>query len=430
MSEGGDAGAPTTIETDVVVVGAGPGGCVLAYLLARSGVETVLLERHGEMAREFRGYFYQPSVVRLFDEMGLLSDVLALDPVTVRRPTVIVDGREFDVFDLGELPPPYDYGLFMEQPPLLRLLVDRADDLESFAYRDRTPAEALLTEDGQVVGVRATDRDADGTLEIGSRLVVGADGRYSTVRTAAGIDPGLLDSSLELLWFKLPGHVVDGAAQGRFGSGGVLLYFGIGEEEARLGWFIEAGSYPALRDAGIEQFHEQVLSVDPSLAGVLETHLTSFDDCSLLHIAPGMSEEWVRDGLLLLGDAAHVASPIGGQGNGLAVQDAVVAHEVVVDALADQTDGRVVGEGQLRPYVARRRPFVSEVVSIQRRAERALTSLVRWGVRVPDPPRGLLLAAAVAIGRRSPTAERFRDVLARGPADLAVDTDAFVDRDV
>lgn len=450
----GDAAAETdrTLECDVAVVGAGPAGCVLSYLLGRSGVDTVLFERHGDLSREFRGYLFQPRVLRLFDEMGLLEEILELPHERVRSPTVVAFGRPYEVFDFGRSPPPYDYGLLMEQPPLLELLVDRATDFDSVRYRDATPAVDLRREsaaekagsreptDDPVTGAIARDRRADERVRIDSRLVVGADGRYSTVRSAAGIDPGLLESSIELVWFKLPATAVEGvgaAAQGRIERDGVVLYFGLGGGEAQAGWFLERGTYPAVRERGIDRFRERIARVDPSLASDLEKHLADFEECSLLRIEPGLCERWVDDGLLLLGDAAHVASPIGAQGNSLAIADAAVAHATIVSALERSGDGAATnangGATPPEPIPARdlsrfestRRPAVREVVRLQRRAERALSVLVRYGDRVPEPLVVGAGRAAFSLFPRTPFARRTFETFAWGPEPVRVETSRF-----
>ena len=374
-------GTASDADADVVVVGAGPGGCVLAYLLARSGVETLLLERHADLDREFRGFGFQPDALRLFDEMGLLDRVLELDHAVVDRGVVHVYGEPYELVDFDALPGPYSRPILMEQPPLLELLIEAASAYECFSFRPRTAVRGLRYENGRVVGVEARDRAADDAVAVRSRLVVGADGRYSTVRDAAGVDPGLRTSSVELLWFKLPASVARRPAQGRLDEEGVLLYFGLGGGEVQLGWFIERGSYPALRAAGIEAFRQRLLAVDPSLSAVFPDALPDFDRCSLLEIAPGISDEWVGDGFLLLGDAAHVASPIGAQGNALAIQDAVVAHSTVAAAL--ETDADPLPVERLRPYERRRRPAVERTVRGQRAAERALSAFVRHRDAVP-----------------------------------------------
>ncbi|MFH5798593.1 FAD-dependent oxidoreductase [Haladaptatus sp. CMAA 1911] len=412
-------GSPTTRETAVAVVGAGPGGCVLSYLLARSGVDTVLLERHADLDREFRGYFFQPLAVRLFAEMGVLDDVLALDHDEVQRPEVTAFGRSYEVVDFSELPKPYDYGLLMEQPALLRLLIDRADEFENFEFRPSTAVSDLVREGDRVVGVRATDRERDEDLELRSRLVVGADGRFSTVRKAASLDAGLFDSGVELLWFKLPSDAVHSPAQGRIEGDGILLYFGLGREEAQAGWFIEKGTYPEVRERGIERFRREIAAVDPGIA----RRLKSFDQCSLLHIEPGLTERWVDDGLLLLGDAAHVASPVGGQGNGLAIQDAVVAHSTVVSALDATTES--LPADRLNRFESIRRPAIEEVLRLQRRGERAITWYVRNGESVPDrviPPAGKGL---FTVAPKLPFVRRTWRTFALGPNPISVDTAAF-----
>ncbi|WP_227376618.1 FAD-dependent monooxygenase [Haladaptatus halobius] len=393
-----------TAGPDVVVVGAGPGGCVLSYLLARSGVETVLLKRHADLDREFRGYFFQPLVLRLFEGMGVLSDVLALDHDEIRRPVVTVFERSYDVIDLSTLPVSYDYGLLMEQPPLLRLFVDRANEFDDFEFRPATTA---------------TDRERDEELELRSRLVVGADGRYSAVRKAAGINPGLFDSDVELLWFKLPADAVGTAAQGRIESEGILLYFGLGAEDAQAGWFVEKGTYPAIRERGIDALRKRVAAVDSTIA----RHLRSFDQCSLLRIEPGRSETWTKDGLLLLGDAAHVASPVGGQGNGLAIQDAVVAYSIIVTAL-EAADDTLPNE-QLGRFESQRRPAVEEVLHLQRRGERVLSWYVPHRDSIPAWVGGPLARMLFEVLPKTASFRWTWETFALGPEPIPVDTAAF-----
>ncbi|GAA5060489.1 FAD-dependent monooxygenase [Haladaptatus pallidirubidus] len=410
----------STIKTDIVIVGAGPAGCVLSYLLARSGVETVLLERQRSLEREFRGFLFQPLVLRVFDQMGVLDRVLTLEHTKVHDIAVDVYDRSYPIMSLKAAPGPYNYALLMEQPPLLQALIDEVSQFNSFTYYNGMTASDLLREENQVVGVEATDREHDESIKIHSRLVVGADGRYSTVRNAAGIDPGLFESTLELLWFKLPATAIDDPVLAKVGSAGALLSFGLGRDEAQLGWPIEKGSYPQVRDQGIERLHEQLVAIDPSLATVLPEHLTDFQQCSLLHIEPGISDEWRRDGLLLVGDAAHVASPVGGQGNGMAIQDAVIAHSVIMTAL-NQTTGSLPAE-TLRKYESIRRPAVEKVVQFQRRAERPFSTFVKYGDVVPDGAKRPLLRSLFWLISRTPLPKRARDTFMWGPAPVSVDT--------
>ena len=419
--------AGTDLDAEVIVVGAGPAGCLLGYLLARSGVETLLVERHGSLDREFRGYLFQPLVLRIFAELGLLDDVLDLPHGEVCHADVVAYDRRYPVIRFDDLPEPYDYGLLMEQPPLLEYLIESADAYEGFSYRDRTPVTDLAVDEGAVVGVEARDRRADEAVELRSRLVVGADGRFSTVRGAAGVDPGLLESALELLWFKLPASAVPGAAQARLADEGLLLYFGLGGDEAQAGWFVEKGTYPNLRRAGVGAFHDRLVAVDPALDGVVQSAVPDFDACSLLRIEPGLSERWVRDGLLLIGDAAHVASPVGAQGNSLAVQDAVVAHPAIVGALGRDRSGGPIPATSLRAVERRRRDDVERVLRAQRRGERILTAVVRGWPSLPRRPKRALVRAAFPLFPHLPGTNRVRDLLAFGAGPVSVDSSPFVD---
>lgn len=413
------------IETTVVIVGAGPGGCLLAYLLARSDIETILIERHATLDREFRGYLFQPLALEIFEQLGLLDDVLELEHKRVSRPEVVLYGRPYPTIDFEALGGAHEYALLMEQPPLLKLLIERAAEYETFEYHDRLPARDLLFEGGRVAGVRATDRRTGEAVLIRSRLVVAADGRYSTVRASAEIDPGRLESKLDLLWFKLPAEAVGEIAQARYDDAGLLLYFGLGDDEAQAGWFIPRGSYADLRDRGIEAFREQISTVDPGLGGVLPDALRSFEDCSLLRIEPGVSDRWVENGLLLLGDAAHIASPVGGQGNVLALADAVYAHETIARALSlDPGDGPLAA-CTLARYETRRRPAVEQVVAAQRRGERMLTMLVLYGGRVPRLIRQPALRALFSLAPRTPAAKRTAELFAFGPDPVRVDKTWF-----
>jgi 2-polyprenyl-6-methoxyphenol hydroxylase-like FAD-dependent oxidoreductase len=415
------------LSPDVVVVGAGPAGCVLSYLLARSGVETLLLERNATLDREFRGFGFQPYVARAFDQLGLLDDVLDLPHERVQRAHASVYGRRYELLDFTDVSSEDEFLLLMDQPPLLELLIDRASEFETFTYRPASAVTDLRWEGRQIVGVDAHDRETNADLEIESRLVVGADGRYSTVRKAAGLDAGLLGSELEIVWFKLEDASIDVTTQLRIGESGVLVYAPLSDSVAQCGWPIPKGSYNDLRERGIEAFHRQLVSVDPDLRGTVESQLTDFSECSLLHVEPGLCDRWVDDGMLLLGDAAHVASPFGGQGNSLAIQDAVVAHQTIVTALAETTG--VLPVERLERFEEHRYPAVERVLRLQRRTEAFVTGVRLYGYRVPQWLRvpalhalfkGISLVGPTALARRQ------RRLLAFGPDPPQVDTTLFV----
>jgi 2-polyprenyl-6-methoxyphenol hydroxylase-like FAD-dependent oxidoreductase len=418
--------ATHTESADVVVVGCGPGGAALAYLLARSGVDVALVERAATFEREYRGFGWNPGVVRLFDEMGVLEDVLDLAHETVTEGAFSLYGERVTVLDFDLLDTDYPYALMMEQPALLERLVDRAGAYDGFSFHSATTVTDLRVGDsGAVRGVSARDREADRDVSFEARFVVGADGRYSTVRERAGVDPGLFDSPIDLVWFKLPRGAVEASTQGRVAGDGIVLYFGLGAGDVQIGYPVRDGEWNAVREAGFEAFRHRIEAVDPELAHAVDAHLDGFGDLTLLDVAPGIAERWTGDGFLLLGDAAHTASPVGAQGNPLAVEDAVVVHDLLVRRLAG-AEG-VLPDGALRAFETRRRPTVRSVVSLQRRAAAAIARWLDYGRYVP--PR-LVREAASAFDWAAPRSRRLRGVIesfALGDRSVSVARSHFTD---
>jgi 2-polyprenyl-6-methoxyphenol hydroxylase-like FAD-dependent oxidoreductase len=420
-----------TERADVVVVGCGPGGAVLAYLLARSGVDVALVERAATFEREYRGFGWNPGVVRLFDEMDLLDDVLDLAHETVIEGAFSVYGQRVTLLDFDRLDTDYPYALMMEQPALLERLVERAGAYDGFAFHPATTVTDLRTDDaGAVRGVVAQDREAGEAVAFEARCAVGADGRYSTVRERAGVDPGFVDSPVDLLWFKLPRGAVDVDTQGHVGREGVIVHFGLGAGEIQVGYLLRAGEWPHLREAGFDAFRDRVAAVDRRFGPAVDAHLDGFGDVTLLDVAPGIADVWTRAGLLLLGDAAHTASPLGAQGNPLAVEDAVVAHDRLVGALADAAGaaGTVpLSRARLRGFETRRRPPVERVVSLQRRAADVLAFWLDYGRYVPP---WLARGPAAALGRAAPHSGALGDRVesfALGDRSVSVARSRFVD---
>lgn len=342
------------VHTDVAVVGAGPAGAVLAYLLARSGVRTVLLEQHRMLERQFRGYFLQPSVLRLFDEMGLLEKVLAFPHQKVDAFHFVDHGKRLFSVRFDDLPRPYNFGLNLPQPPLLDLLVREASACPGVSFLSGTMAQDLLRENGQVAGLLA--RDGGGQLEIRARLVVGADGRYSKVRNLSGIKTRGEDPAFDFLWFDMPPlQGVQFPVQVSITPSGTLIYIPVGQT-LQIGWVIPKDTYKEVRLRGLADLKRRIGAADPRLSQWVDENLTDFRQCSLLSVEVNMVEQWTQDGLLLIGDAAHVVSPFSGQGNSLAIQDAVVAHAVIVESL--QGHAGILGAESLAAVEQRRRPAV------------------------------------------------------------------------
>lgn len=444
--------ADRTETADVVVVGCGPGGAVLAYLLARSGVDVALVERAATFEREYRGFGWNPGVVRLFDEMGVLDDVRDLAHETVTEGGFSLYGEAVTVLDFDLLDAEHPYALMMEQPALLECLVDRAGEYDGFTFHPATTVTDLRTdESGTVWGVEAHDREADEEVTFEAHCVVGADGRYSTVRASAGIDPGVFDSPIDLVWFKLPGDSVSAETQGQMGRGSILVSFGLGGGELQIGYLIRDGEWPTIREAGFDAFRERVAAVDSQVGAAMAAHLDGFGDTTLLDVGPGIADVWTRDGLLLLGDAAHTASPIGAQGNPLAVEDAVVTHDVLVRALGEATQERegeeererkrspsggqhapsgepwVLSGGRLSEFEIRRRSTVERVVALQRRAADNFAFWLEYGQYVPP---WLVRDLAKSFGWATPRSRRIQGLVesfALGDRSVSVVRSHFLD---
>lgn len=402
-------------KADVVIVGAGPAGVVTAYLLARSGISTVLVERHQKLDREFRGYFFQPLVVKLFDQMGVMDELLQLKHSRIDAFHFLDKGKTLFSVRFDDLAKPYDFGLLMQQPLLLQYFIDKANELGTFTYLKGTTARELVRENGAVTGIRLKQDEQE--ILVRTRLVVGADGRHSTVRKLAAIPLEDDPIPFDFLWFDMPeAPGISFPLQIAIEDSGMLIYIPKGEGMVQVGWVIEKSTYGALRKNGIDAFREQILSVAPELRAHLTAHLTDFKQVSVLDIQVAMAKHWVEDGLLLIGDAAHIASPFSGQGNSLAIQDAVVAHDLIAQALSKGSSGALAAS-ELQAFEQIRRPAVAAIQRIQRMQAGLI------GIKNP-----LLLQARrslMPLVRRTPIFRVMRNKLALGPQPVRVETRHF-----
>ncbi|MEA5367085.1 FAD-dependent oxidoreductase [Amycolatopsis sp., V23-08] len=313
----------------VAIAGGGPGGLLLGYLLARAGVEVTVLESHADFDRDFRGDSLHPYTLELLDRLGLAGDLLELDHFKARSFRFHTPSGTYSCADYDRLPTPFGYIALMPQVRFLDFLAERACALPTFTLRTSAKVTGLLEDDGgTVTGVRYRGG------ELTASLVVGADGRFSTVRRLAGLTAKPLGATTDLLWFRLPRSPADP------GDADLDLYFGRdayvgvlgGVHDWQVGYSIEKGSYATLRDQGVEPIRAFLRERVPWLAD--RAHLlTDFSQTTLLSVDISRVERWHRPGLLLLGDAAHVISPVGGNGILMAVQDAVAAANHLVPAL-------------------------------------------------------------------------------------------------
>jgi 2-polyprenyl-6-methoxyphenol hydroxylase-like FAD-dependent oxidoreductase len=314
------------LSTRCCVVGGGPCGLMLGYLLARAGVDVVVLEKHADFLRDFRGDTIHPSTLELMHELGLLDEFLKLPHQQVRSIGAWFGDREYAFGDFTHLPTRCKFVALMPQWDFLNFLADRGKAYPSFHLHTRTEAIDLIKEGGRVVGVRA---DApDGAFEIRADLTVGCDGRHSTVRERAGLKAHDLGAPMDVLWFRLLKRANDPAeTMGRFTPGRIAILIDRGDYW-QCAFLIPKGTIEATRRAGLPAFRQSVAQIMPALADRVD-ELKDWDDVKLLTVAVNRLERWYLPGLLCIGDAAHAMSPIGGVGVNLAVQDAVAAANIL-----------------------------------------------------------------------------------------------------
>jgi len=322
-------------ETGCCIAGGGPAGAMLGLLLARRGVRVTLLEMHHDFDREFRGDTVHPSTLEILDQLGLAERVHELPSNKISAPTLLTTRGPFTPFDLSRLKTQYRYILMVHQKDLLALLTQEAKKYPSFRLLMGANVTDLIREDGGVRGVRyQTD---DGIHELRALLTVGADGRFSRVRHLAGIEPVGTSPPMDVLWFRLPhlaGEIdVPGGAFGGFASGHILGGFDR-KDYWQVAFVIAKGSYQSLRAEGIEGLRRRILDIEPRLGKNVES-LTEWHQVSLLSVESSLCRRWYQPGLLLIGDAAHAMSPVGGVGINYAVQDAVVAANLLTKPLLD-----------------------------------------------------------------------------------------------
>ncbi|HEX4542813.1 MAG TPA: FAD-dependent oxidoreductase [Candidatus Acidoferrum sp.] len=321
--------------TGCCIAGAGPAGAMLALLLARRGVRVTLLEMHHDFDREFRGDTVHPSTLEILDQLGLAERVHELRSNKISAPTLLTTRGPFTPFDFRRLKTKYRYILMVHQKDLLALLTQEAKKYACFRLLMGANAMDLIREDGVVRGVRyQTD---GGIHELRALLTVGADGRFSRVRHLAGIQPVGTSPPMDVLWFRLP-HLPDeidvpGGAFGGFARGHILGGFDR-KDYWQVAFVIAKGSYQSLRAERIEGLRRRIVEIEPRLAKNVES-LTDWHQVSLLSVESSRCPRWYEPGLLLIGDAAHAMSPVGGVGINYAVQDAVVAGNLLTKPLLD-----------------------------------------------------------------------------------------------
>lgn len=318
------------VDASCCIAGGGPAGMMLGYLLARAGVDVVVLEKHADFLRDFRGDTIHPSTLEVMHELGLLDEFLRRPHQEVERLGSTFGGEHAYIADFSHLPVQCPYIAMMPQWDFLDFLAQQANSYPNFRLVREAEVVDLVFEAERVIGVVA--ETPQGRKEFRANLAIGADGRGSIVRERAGLVIEDLGAPMDVLWLRIPRVENDPAeTMGRFDSGHIFVMIERGDYW-QCAFVIPKGGFDAVRELGLPAFRQQVARLAPFLADRVQL-LESWDDVKLLVVKVDRLRQWHRQGLLCIGDAAHAMSPIGGVGINLAIQDAVAAANILAPAL-------------------------------------------------------------------------------------------------
>jgi 2-polyprenyl-6-methoxyphenol hydroxylase-like FAD-dependent oxidoreductase len=315
-----------SVSATCCIVGGGPAGIMLGFLLARAGVDVLVLEKHRDFFRDFRGDTIHPSTLELMHELGLLEEFLREPHQEMREVTAHFGDKTIHIADFTHLPTKCKFIAFMPQWDFLNFIARHARKLPHFKLRMGAEVSELLIQDERVTGVKANT--AEGTLEVRCQLVVGADGRSSTVRQCAGLEVNDLGAPIDVLWFRIAKRQDDPPQAFGFVSAGQFMVLIDREDYWQCACVIPKGAFDGKRAAGLDAFQKEIVRCVPFFAGRIE-QIKDWDEVKLLAVKLDHLRQWYREGLLCIGDSAHAMSPVGGVGINLAIQDAVATANLL-----------------------------------------------------------------------------------------------------
>ncbi|MET4038533.1 FAD-dependent oxidoreductase [Bradyrhizobium sp. RT6a] len=339
----------SAVKVRCCIVGGGPAGMMLGYLLGRAGIDVVVLEKHADFFRDFRGDTVHPSTLQVMDELGLIDGFLKLPHQRLQKMDGLFGGTPVRIADLSRLRTKYPFIAFMPQWDFLNFLREAGQRFASLKVMMNTEAVDLIRRGETIAGVRA--KTPDGIVDIEADLTIACDGRHSTVRQRSGLELEEIGAPMDVLWFRVGRNANETEdVFARVEPGKMMITFDRGDYW-QCAYVIAKGQYDAVKARGLQALLDDVVRMAPILkSGIAD--VKSFDDFKLLTVAINRLPRWTRPGLLLIGDAAHAMSPVGGVGVNLAVQDAVATANL----LADKLQNSCPSEDEL-DAVRRRREF-------------------------------------------------------------------------
>ncbi len=377
----GHSSAPIAApEVDLCIVGGGPAGMIAGLLFARAGVRTTVLEKHGDFLRDFRGDTVHPSTLRIFSELGLLDRLLDRPHNKLRQIHALIGGRRVEIGDFfSSFDPRWNFIALMPQWDFLDFVAGEARSYPGFRLMMEAEAQRLLVERGRVTGLLY--RSGGALHEVRSRLVIAADGRSSTLREQAELAVHSFGAPMDVFWFRLPKDRNEANQTTGVITGGRILALLDRGDYWQCAFVFAKGQAEAIRERGLDALRAEVAQIAPPVAASVSA-IRSWDDLKLLTVSLDRLDRWHRPGLLVIGDAAHAMSPIGGVGINVATQDAVAAANILAGPLAA---GRDV-DALLRRVEKRRRLPVRLTQGFQNLAQKRIIGRV---LARPAGPVGL-----------------------------------------
>jgi len=387
--------ADSTITTQCCIAGGGPAGMMLGFLLARSGVGVVVLEKHADFFRDFRGDTVHPSTLELMYELGLIDEFLKLPHQKVETLTGQVGAEHLQMVDFRHVPTHCKFIALMPQWDFLNFLTQQAKRYKTFDLRMTAEAVDLIEEGGRITGLRAMT--PEGMLTIRAALVVGCDGRHSTVREKAGFASDDYGAPMDVLWFRMTRKSSDSTDTfGHIEAGRLMVMLDRGDYW-QCAYVIPKGGIELVKSEGLVAFRNRIVEMSPFLADRV-SELKCWDDVKLLSVTVDRLRKWWRPGLICIGDAAHAMSPIGGVGINMAVQDAVAA----ANRLAGPLHSGKLRDDDLQAIQNRRTLPVRLTQWLQLTIQRRIISRVLKTRQRPKPPLFFKLFGMFPVLRRIP----------------------------